>query len=125
MGKPNLKEDVHKMLSQSGYSERAIKYFQEAENIGSIEEANQVTELTGDCGHRVTSRHARTGTVGDVCADEFDIEGQYVQQIDILCRRRPVVGNGNLVVHPFASKYIGRARLDNSQICLCINHGIH
>jgi len=45
-----LKDDVYVMLSESGYSDRAIKYFQEKENIGFIEDADQITDLTGPCG---------------------------------------------------------------------------
>ena len=46
--KPN--EDVYKMLSESGYSDKAIEYFQSKENLGILEEANQVTDITGPCG---------------------------------------------------------------------------
>lgn len=42
--------DVHKMLSESGYSEKAIRYFQDKENIGILDKANQITDLTGPCG---------------------------------------------------------------------------
>jgi len=42
--------DVHKMLSESGYSEKAIKYFQDKENIGILDKANQITDITGPCG---------------------------------------------------------------------------
>ncbi len=47
-GKPV--DDIYKMLSESGYADRAIEYFQAKENIGVIEEADQVTDLTGPCG---------------------------------------------------------------------------
>ena len=43
-------DDIHKMLSESGYSDKAIEYFQKKENIGFLENANQVTDLTGPCG---------------------------------------------------------------------------
>ncbi|HIJ42314.1 MAG TPA: iron-sulfur cluster assembly scaffold protein [Deltaproteobacteria bacterium] len=46
--KPN--EDVHKMLSESGYSDKAIAYFLSKENLGILEGANQVTDITGPCG---------------------------------------------------------------------------
>jgi nitrogen fixation NifU-like protein len=42
--------DVHKMLSESGYSEKAIRYFQDKENIGILDKANQITDMTGPCG---------------------------------------------------------------------------
>ncbi len=45
-----LKEDEYRMLSESGYSDKAIKYIQEKEKIGLIENADQVTALTGPCG---------------------------------------------------------------------------
>ncbi len=43
-------EDVYKMLSESGYSDKAIEYFQSKENLGILEGANQVTDITGPCG---------------------------------------------------------------------------
>jgi nitrogen fixation NifU-like protein len=48
---PNtLKDDVYKMLSESGYSDKAIRYFQDKDKIGILENADQVTDLTGPCG---------------------------------------------------------------------------
>jgi nitrogen fixation protein NifU and related proteins len=47
-GKPA--DDIYKMLSESGYADRAIEYFQAKENLGVIEDADQVTDLTGPCG---------------------------------------------------------------------------
>jgi len=47
-GKPA--DDVYRMLSESGYADKAIEYFQSKENIGVIENADQVTDLTGPCG---------------------------------------------------------------------------
>ena len=46
--KPN--EDVYKMLSESGYSDKAIEYFLSKENLGILEGANQITDITGPCG---------------------------------------------------------------------------
>lgn len=43
-------DDVYKMLSESGYSDKAIKYFLEKDNIGVLDQADQVTDLTGPCG---------------------------------------------------------------------------
>ena len=43
-------DDVYKMLSESGYSDKAIRYFLEKENIGILEGADQITDLTGPCG---------------------------------------------------------------------------
>jgi len=47
-GKPV--DDVYQMLSESGYADKAIQYFQSKENFGVIEDADQVTDLTGPCG---------------------------------------------------------------------------
>jgi len=43
-------DDVYKMLSESGYADKAIEYFRAKENFGVIEDADQVTDLTGPCG---------------------------------------------------------------------------
>ncbi|MFH1950454.1 MAG: iron-sulfur cluster assembly scaffold protein [Pseudomonadota bacterium] len=50
MEKKKPTDDVYQMLSESGYSDRAIRYFQEKANIGVIEKADLVTDLTGPCG---------------------------------------------------------------------------
>jgi len=42
--------NVTEMLSESGYAEEAISYFLKKENMGSLPNADQVTELTGPCG---------------------------------------------------------------------------
>lgn len=47
-GKPT--DDVYKMLSESGYADKAIEYFQSKENFGVLEDADQITDLTGPCG---------------------------------------------------------------------------
>jgi nitrogen fixation protein NifU and related proteins len=41
---------MKKMLSGSGYSDKAIRYFIEKPYIGTIPDADQVSELTGTCG---------------------------------------------------------------------------
>jgi nitrogen fixation NifU-like protein len=38
------------MLSGSGYSQKAIDYYLEQGNMGSLSDADQVSELTGPCG---------------------------------------------------------------------------
>jgi nitrogen fixation NifU-like protein len=43
-------ENVREMLSCSGYADKAIEYFLNRTNMGSLEDADQVTELTGPCG---------------------------------------------------------------------------
>jgi len=50
MEKEDLNNDIYTMLSESGYSEKAIRYFQDNEKLGLIEDADQVTDLTGPCG---------------------------------------------------------------------------
>ena len=42
--------NIREMLSGSGYSEKAITYFIEKKNMGSLPDADQVSELTGHCG---------------------------------------------------------------------------
>jgi nitrogen fixation NifU-like protein len=43
-------KNIKEMLMDSGYSEKAISYYLEKPNMGSLPEADQVTELTGPCG---------------------------------------------------------------------------
>jgi len=45
-----MADDIYEMLSKSGYSDKAIEYFKSRESIGELEEADQVTDLTGPCG---------------------------------------------------------------------------
>ena len=47
-GKPA--DNEYKMLSESGYADRAIQYFQGKENFGVLDDADQITDLTGPCG---------------------------------------------------------------------------
>jgi nitrogen fixation protein NifU and related proteins len=41
---------VYKMLADSGYSDKAIQYFLQKPHMGSIPDADQVSEMTGTCG---------------------------------------------------------------------------
>jgi len=50
MGNQKVNDDIYKMLSESGYSDKAIQYFEEKKNIGVIEDADQTLDLTGPCG---------------------------------------------------------------------------
>jgi nitrogen fixation NifU-like protein len=43
-------KQIQEMLLDSGYSEKAISYYIEKPNMGSLSEADQVSELTGPCG---------------------------------------------------------------------------
>ena len=44
------KDAVREMLAGSGYSEKAIDYYLRRPNMGSLSDADQVSELTGPCG---------------------------------------------------------------------------
>lgn len=50
MDKQKPADDIYKMLSESGYADKAIQYFQAKENFGVLEDADQITDLTGPCG---------------------------------------------------------------------------
>jgi len=41
---------VREMLSSSGYSDKAIDYYLNQPSMGTLSDANQVSELTGACG---------------------------------------------------------------------------
>lgn len=44
------KGTVREMLSGSGYSQKAIDLYLEQANMGSLSDADQISELTGPCG---------------------------------------------------------------------------
>lgn len=46
----NSLSNIQEMLLDSGYSKKAISYYLEKPNMGSLPEADQVTEMTGPCG---------------------------------------------------------------------------
>jgi len=50
MDKGKRADDEYQMLSESGYADKAIEYFQSRQNFGVIEDADQITDLTGPCG---------------------------------------------------------------------------
>ena len=50
MEKEKPADDVYQMLSESGYADRAIQYLQNKAKICIIEDADQVTGLTGPWG---------------------------------------------------------------------------
>ena len=66
MGQQLPQDDVSKMLSESGYSDKAIQYFQEKQNIGILDDADQTTDLTGPCGD---SMKVSLNIEGDTIAD--------------------------------------------------------
>jgi nitrogen fixation NifU-like protein len=43
-------ESIRELLSSSGYADKAIEYFLNRKSMGTIPDANQVSELTGPCG---------------------------------------------------------------------------
>jgi nitrogen fixation NifU-like protein len=46
----NSVKHIQEMLLDSGYSEKAVSYYLEKPNMGSLAEADQVSEMTGPCG---------------------------------------------------------------------------
>jgi nitrogen fixation NifU-like protein len=42
--------DIKEMLSNAGYSDKAIQYYLEKPYMGSLPDADQVSEMTGTCG---------------------------------------------------------------------------
>ena len=42
--------NIRNMLNGSGYSDKAITYYIKKPNMGVLDDANQVSELTGPCG---------------------------------------------------------------------------
>ncbi len=44
------KEEIKKLLEKSGYSEKAINYYLEKVNVGTIEDADEKILYTGPCG---------------------------------------------------------------------------
>ena len=46
----NENGNIHDILITSGYSEKAIKYYLDKKNMGILEDASQISELTGQCG---------------------------------------------------------------------------
>jgi len=47
---PEDSAGIREMLSESGYADTAIDYYLHRPNMGSLPDADQVTELTGPCG---------------------------------------------------------------------------
>lgn len=66
MGENPLDNDVEKMLSESGYSDKAIGYIKDRRKIGVLENADQITDLTGPCGDKMKiSLNIKDGTIDD------------------------------------------------------------
>ncbi|MFP4350951.1 MAG: iron-sulfur cluster assembly scaffold protein [Thermodesulfobacteriota bacterium] len=47
---PNNAAEVHKMLAESGYSEKAIDYFLQKPYMGDLPDADQISQMVGSCG---------------------------------------------------------------------------
>lgn len=43
-------KNTREMLSSSGYSDKAIQYYLDKKNMGELDDATQISELTGHCG---------------------------------------------------------------------------
>lgn len=46
--------DSIRTLNQKGFSEKALSFLNKIENLGTITNANQITEMTGPCGDKMT-----------------------------------------------------------------------
>ena len=46
----NASNGIREMLSKAGYSDKAIEYYLEKPYMGSLADADQVSEMTGTCG---------------------------------------------------------------------------
>lgn len=47
---PAALNPMHEMLSSAGYSDKAIAYYLDKPNMGKLADADQVSEVTGECG---------------------------------------------------------------------------
>ena len=47
---PNNAAEIHKMLAESGYSEKAIDYFLQKPYMGDLPDADQISQMVGSCG---------------------------------------------------------------------------
>ena len=96
MEKKDSKDDVYKMLSESGYSDKAIQYFLAKDNIGVIEEADQISDLTGPC--------------GDTMKISLNIEGDKISEAKIQVLGCPgAVASGCAVVNLAKGKTVEEA----------------
>ncbi|MCD6297521.1 MAG: iron-sulfur cluster assembly scaffold protein [Deltaproteobacteria bacterium] len=96
MSKNEAKDDMHRMLSESGYSDKAIEYFQAKENMGVIENADQVTDLVGPC--------------GDTMKISFSVDGDTINDAKIQILGCPgAVASGCAVVNLTKGKTLDEA----------------
>ena len=96
MDKNDTHDDVYKILSESGYSDKAIEYFQAKENMGVLEDADQVTDLVGPC--------------GDTMKISFSINGETINDAKIQVLGCPgAVASGCAVVNLTKGKTLDEA----------------
>lgn len=96
MGKKEANDDVYNILSESGYSDKAIEYFQAKENMGVIENADQVTDLVGPC--------------GDTMKISFNMDGETINEAKIQVLGCPgAVASGCAVVNLTRGKTLDEA----------------
>jgi nitrogen fixation NifU-like protein len=97
LDKDASKEIEYKMLSESGYSDKAIRYFQDKENMGVLANADQVTDLTGPC--------------GDIMKISLNIEGNTIQDARIQVMGCPgAVASGCALVNLAKGKSLEEAK---------------
>ena len=96
MDKKETHDDVYKILSESGYSDKAIEYFQAKENMGVLEDADQITDLVGPC--------------GDTMKISFTIDGETINDAKIQVLGCPgAVASGCAVVNLTKGKTLDEA----------------
>jgi nitrogen fixation NifU-like protein len=96
MDKKETYDDVYKILSESGYSDKAIEYFQAKENMGVLEDADQITDLVGPC--------------GDTMKISFNIDGEKINDAKIQVLGCPgAVASGCAVVNLTKGKTLDEA----------------
>jgi nitrogen fixation NifU-like protein len=93
-GKP--KDDVYNMLSESGYSDKAIEYFQNQNNLGIIEGADYCMDLTGPC--------------GDTMKVTMNVKGDRIEDVKMQVMGCPgAVASGSAAVALVKGKTLGEA----------------
>ena len=90
------RDELYKMLSESGYSDKAITYFQEKQNIGILDHADQITDLTGPC--------------GDSMKVSLNIDGDFIEDARIQVLGCPgAVASGSALMSLAKGKSLERA----------------
>ena len=90
------KGDVYNMLSESGYADKAIEYFQNQNNLGIIEGADHCMDLTGPC--------------GDTMKLTMNVKGDRIDDVKIQVMGCPgAVASGSAVVELAKGKTLDEA----------------